>query len=117
MSTSFMIEGFDDIFDEIKNMEISTSKKRKVLNQVGDVLVDGIEPHLPKRTGRYRKELAKHIRQLDEGLSVVVNSNAFYDIFEEFGTSKSKKNVGSFEKGVNSVADKAAEIAIKELIT
>ena len=116
MSATYKVEGFDDFFDEVANMEISTTKKRRVLNEVGDVFVKGIEPYLPKRSGRYRRMLAKHIKQLDEGLSVVVNSKAYYDVFDEFGTSQSKKSVGSFERGVNAVADKAVETAMKGLI-
>lgn len=115
MRARYEIDGFDDFFDEIKNMEISDTKKRKALRTVGDVLIKGIEPNLPKRTGGYRKELKKRITQTDEGMSVIVNSSKFYDIFQEFGTSQQKSNVGSFEKGVNQSADKAVETAIKEL--
>jgi HK97 gp10 family phage protein len=115
MSTSYKVDGFDDFFDEITDMEISDTKKKKALKAVGNVLIDGIEPNLPKKTGRYRKGLKQSIRQTEEGMSVIVTSNKFYDMFQEYGTSKQKANVGSFEKGVTQSADKAVQTAIKEL--
>ncbi len=116
MSASYQIDGMDDFFDELENMEISDSKKRKALNSAGDILVEEIRLYLPKRSGKYREELGKKITNLDEGLSVVVNSRKFYDVFQEFGVSNQEnKNLGSFEKGVNHCADKVIETIVKEL--
>lgn len=116
MSATYEINGFDDIFEELKNMEISDIKKKRALNAGGDILEEGIRPNLPKRTGKYQRSTKKQIKRLDEGLSVIVKSAAWWDIFQEYGTSRSKKNVGSFEKGVNQSADKAVQAIIKELI-
>lgn len=115
MSARYEIKGFDDFFDKIKDMEISDIKKRRALRGAGEVLIKGIEPNLPKRTGGYRKELKQKIKQTDEGMSVIVSSSKFYDIFQEYGTSQQKANVGSFAKGVNQSADKAVETVVKEL--
>lgn len=115
MANSIEIVGLDDFFDEIKNMEISDSKKRKALNKCGDILLEGIEPSAPKRTGKLRKGLKKQVRKTDEGMSVIVSTSSFYDVFQEFGTSQSKKNVGFFEKGVRSKENEAVRTVIEEL--
>jgi HK97 gp10 family phage protein len=115
MSASYEIEGIDDLFDELKDMEISDAKKKKALRDCGDILVDGIKPNLPKRSGKFRDSVKRRIVRLDVGLSVVVSSGKFYDVFQEYGTSQQKSNVGTFEKGVTSSQDKAVEAVIKEL--
>lgn len=115
MSATYEIIGFDDIFEELKRMEISESRKRSALNNAGDILEEGIKPNLPRKSGKYQETTEKQIKRLDEGLSVIVKSKAWWDIFQEYGTSKQKKNIGSFEKGVNQSADKAVQAIIKEL--
>jgi hypothetical protein len=40
----------------------------------------------------------------------------FYDVLQEFGTSKSKKNVGFFERSVNKTEKEAIQILANELL-
>jgi HK97 gp10 family phage protein len=115
MSNTIHIVGIDDFFDELKNMEISDAKKRRALKKCGDILIDGIEPSVPKRTGRLRKGLKKTIKKTDEGMSVIVSTSSFYDVFQEFGTSQDKSNVGFFEKAVRAKQSEAVSAVIEEL--
>jgi HK97 gp10 family phage protein len=100
---------------DIENMEISDKKKRKALNKCGDILIEGIKPVTPKRTGRLREGMRKQVKKTDEGMSVIVSTSSFYDIFQEYGTSRDKSNVGFFGNAVSKVADKAVNAVIEEL--
>lgn len=116
MSASFKIEGFEDIFDMLDEMETTEQDKRRALNKAGDILKNSIEPSLSKRTGKLQKSVKKNIKRFDGEIGVMVHAGKFYDVFEEFGTSFASHNVGAFEKAVDNVAEEVVETVIKELL-
>lgn len=109
------IKGFDDIFKDLDDMNISDSRKRKALNNSAEIIRSAVEENSPVRTGRMKRSWKKSIKRFDGNLGFEVRGNTVQDIVNELGSSKNKKHVGFFSKAVDKTADKAVKIIIKEV--
>lgn len=109
------IEGLDEFTNMLENMTIDEADEKKAMRNAIKPIAEEIEKNTPKRTGRLAK-LSKTVKK--EGFATVgiVRTKVFYDIFQEFGTSKQKKNVGYFDRSVKNVENEALNILSKELL-
>lgn len=110
------LQGFEELENLLQDMTIDEYDEKKAIKKAIDIIANEVEKNTPMgATGRL-KRLKKTVKK--EGLATVgiIKMGAFYDIFQEFGTSKSKKNVGFFERSVNKTQDQAVEILSNELL-
>lgn len=89
------------------NMVFSSLDKRKAVKAGINVIAEGLEKDTPKGATGELAEVKITVREKDLATEGLARSKAFYDIFQEFGTSEQKANVGYFERSVNSNSNKA----------
>lgn len=110
------IKGFDDIFKELDDMNISDKKKRRVFRDSSEVIKQAIEDNSPVRSGKMQKRWKSTIKRFDGNLGFEIKGNTVQDIENEFGSSKNKKHIGFFSNAVDKTADKAVNIIIKGVL-
>lgn len=114
MSMDLELDGFDDLIEEINKLDISKTKERKILKAGGEIIKEAMEKDIAVDTEKSKRSIKSSIRNSDEGLESVTKVNNWYYTFDEWGTSKNKKNVGKIEKAVDNVVDKVYKIASEE---
>lgn len=96
------LEGWEDLEKTIQELTLTPAEEKSAMQKAIKPVAKALEANTPKgRTKRLSK--VKTIVKSD-GFSVVgiVGSEAFYDIFQNYGTSKQKRNVGYFDKAIDS---------------
>lgn len=114
--TGIELEGFEEFESMLQDMTIDEADERKALRKSIKIIASEVEKNTPVgATGRLKK---LKIKVKKEGLATVgsFSMGAFYDKFQEFGTSKSKKNVGFFERSVNKTQNEVINTLTKELL-
>jgi HK97 gp10 family phage protein len=116
MADGIEVEGMDEFTDMLEDMTIDEADEKKAMRKAIKPIADEVERNSPVGYTGKLKKISKTVKK--EGLATVgiVRTKVFYDIFQEFGTSTQKKNVGYFERSVNSTKDEATGILAKELL-
>ena len=98
------------LFEEITEVEV-----KKVLNKIGDVVVDKMQSDIAVDTSNAQKSVKKHIKKLDGGWGVTVYPSTRYYYYQEVGTKKDKKNIGRLLGAIVDTQSECFEIA-KEVL-
>ncbi|AUM89168.1 hypothetical protein RSJ15_16210 [Clostridium botulinum] len=116
MNNGIEIEGMEEFTNMLENMTLGEADERKAVRLAIEPIANEIEKNTTKRSGKLSK-ISKTVKK--EGLATVgiVKTKQFYDIFEEFGTSMSKHNVGYFDRSVKNTEGEAISILAKELLS
>ena len=101
------LEGFEDIFSTLDDMDISDKKKKKALKSGVEIVRQAVIDNSPVRTGRMKKRWKARIRRIDGDLGFEVKGDTVEDIYNEFGSSGNKKHIGFFSNAVDGVTEKA----------
>lgn len=110
------IRGFEDIFKDLDDMNISDRKKRVALKEGSEIVKQAIIDNSPVATGKMKNRWKSTIKRFDGDLGFEVKGDTVQDIENEFGSSKNKKHIGFFSKAVDKVSDKAVNIIANEVI-
>lgn len=110
------IEGFEDIFKDLDDMNISDTKKKKALRSGAEIVLKSVVDNSPVRTGRMKKRWKSRIRRIDGDLGFEVKGDTLEDIYNEFGSSKNKEHIGFFSKAVDKVSDRAVQTIVNEVL-
>lgn len=110
------IKGFDELFENLDDMNISDKKKRAALKGSAEIIRQAVENASPVRSGRMKKSWKASIKRFDGNLGFEVRGNTQQDIENEFGSSKNKKHVGFFSRAVDSKSDEAVRNIIKGVL-
>lgn len=114
MADGVELEGFEDLTELFKDLEITEQEERAALNTIGNMAKDSVDDNIPKKSEEMKKSVKKTIKRTDDGdLGVEVKITKFYAPFQEYGTSQQKHNVGFFDRSINNIIDKAIEEAKK----
>lgn len=115
MANGIELEGMEEFTDMLVDMTLDEADEKKAIREAIKPIAEEIEKNTTKRTGKLSK-LSKTVKR--DGLATVgiIKTKTFYDIFEEFGTSNGKHNIGYFDRSVKNTEDKALEILAKELL-
>ena len=89
------------LFEEITEVEV-----KKVLNKIGDVVVDKMQSDIAVDTSNAQKSVKKHLKRLDDGWGVTVYPSTRYYYYQEVGTKYQKKNIGRL---LSAIIDTQAE--------
>lgn len=113
--SSIEIEGMDEFTELLEEMTITEEDSKKAMRAAIKPIKEGLEKDTPKDTGKLAKV---KISVKSNHLSTIgtVRLGAWWDKFQEFGTSFQKKNVGFFERSTNRTQDEAVETLGKELL-
>jgi HK97 gp10 family phage protein len=110
------IKGFDDIFNDLEDMNISDKRKRRALKEGSEIVKQAIIDNSPVSSGRMKKRWKSTIKRFDGNLGFEVKGDTVQDIENEFGSSKNKKHIGFFSKAVDKVSNKAVNIIANEVL-
>lgn len=110
------LEGFEDIFSTLDDMNISDKKKKEALKSGADIVRQAVIDNSPVRTGRMKKRWKANIRRIDGDLGFEVNGDTLEDIYNEFGSADNKKHIGFFSNAVDGVTDKAIKTIVKGVL-
>ena len=89
------------LFEEITEVEV-----KKVLNKIGDVVVDKMQSDIAVDTANAQKSIKKHLKRMDGGWGVAIYPSTRYYYYQEVGTKKDKKNIGRL---LGAIVDTQAE--------
>lgn len=110
------IKGFEDIFKDLDDMDISDKKKRKALKEGAEIVMQAVIDNSPEASGQMKKRWKSTIKRFDGNLGFEIKGDTVQDIENEFGSSKNKKHIGFFSNAVDKVSDKAVNIIAKGVL-
>lgn len=110
------IRGFEDIFKDLDDMNISDKKKRAALKEGAEIVKQAVIDNSPVATGNMKKRWKSNIKRFDGNLGFEIRGDTVEDIYNEFGSSDNKKHIGFFSKAVDKVSDKAVKIIANEML-
>ena len=98
------------LFEEITEVEV-----KKVLNKIGDVVVDKMQSDIAVDTTNAQKSIKKHLKRMDGGWGVAIYPSTRYYYYQEVGTKYQKKNIGRLLGAIVDTQAECFEIA-KEVL-
>ena len=110
---NFSITGAQEalkLFEEVTEVEV-----KKVLNKIGDVVVDKMQSDIAVDTANAQKSVKKHLKRVDGGWGVAIYPSTRYYYYQEVGTKKDKKNIGRLLGAIVDTQAECFEIA-KEVL-
>ncbi|KOY66359.1 HK97-gp10 family putative phage morphogenesis protein [Clostridium sporogenes] len=115
MADGIEIEGMEEFTEMLENMTIDEADETKVVRKGIEVVAKQVESNTPVLTGKLKK-IKKSVKK--EGFATVgtVKLGAWWDLFQEFGTSQQKYHVGFFDRAVKGSENEAIEVVAKELL-
>lgn len=109
---SLEIEGFEE-FEKFlsEDMVLDEATKKKSVRAGITKIGKSIEKYSPE--GKTKKLKVVKIKVKNTGLAIEGSaaSGAFYDVFQNFGTSEQKANVGYFDRAFDDASGEAMEAA------
>ncbi len=110
------IRGFEDIFKDLDDMNISDKKKRNALKIGAEIVRQSVVDNSPVLTGTMKKRWKSNIKRFDGNLGFEIRGDTIQDIENEFGSSKNKKHIGFFSNAVDKVSDEAVNTMAKGVL-
>ncbi|MDI9215999.1 HK97-gp10 family putative phage morphogenesis protein [Clostridium tertium] len=106
------IEGLDDVIKMLENIEIDDFKETMLLNEC-KTLTKEIKDNQKVLTGSQYKGWRGSVRKIEGKKHFVISNDDFSWIFENFGTSKAKHNVGYVDRAISSKIDEVKQSMIE----
>lgn len=113
---SVEIDGFDELEGLLQDMTITPAAEKKAMKKALEPIYEEVIKNAPESTGDLKRQIKTSVKKEDFATIGTVKLGAWYSIFNEFGTSRSKKNIGFFERSVNNSKDQAIRILTEELL-
>lgn len=113
---SIEIDGFDDLEELLQDMTITPADEKKAMKKALEPIYEEVMNNAPDSSGDLKRQIKTSVKKEDFATVGTVKLGAWYSAFNEFGTSKSKKHIGFFERSVNSTKDQAIKILTEELL-
>lgn len=106
---SVEVEGMKEFEELLQDMVLDVNAKKKAVKAGIDIVAKSIENNSPKgKTGKLSK-IKTSTKDIVLGVEGTAHAKAFYDVFENFGTSQQKAHVGYFDRAVQDSTDEAIE--------
>ncbi|MDK0615903.1 HK97-gp10 family putative phage morphogenesis protein [Clostridium perfringens] len=116
MSATIELEGFEEVEELLRDLELDESTKKKAVKVGLNIIADSIESNSPKKTGRLSK-IKRKVENTGLAIEGTANSTAFYDKFQDIGTSQQKAHVGYFDRAVDSSINEAIKASTEVLFS
>lgn len=110
------ISGLDDVVNMLENMEIDDFKETMLLNECKPFIGE-IKSNQTILTGSQYEGWRGSVKKIDGKKHFVVSNDDFTWIFENWGTSFSKHNVGYVDRAIDSKIDEVKKSMIKVIET
>lgn len=113
------VDGLEEFEKLLQNMSLNIIDKRKAIKAGIKVIARNLEKDTPKGPTGILSKIKVSVKEKDLATEGVARSIAFYDVFQEYGTSEQKENLGYFERSVeqnkNNALDQVAEVIFKKM--
>ena len=116
MSDGIEIDGMEEFETMLQEMTVSEEDEKKAMRKAIKPVKDALERDSPHgATGKLSK-IKTTVKKEDLATVGILRAGAWWDRYQEFGTSKQKKNVGYFARLVDGNKDKTMKILADELL-
>lgn len=119
MAGTIELEGFEEFQEFIEDMSLDSTTKKQAVRAGIKVIGAGLENDTPVGPTGELSEIKISVKENNLAVEGTAKSNAFYDIFQNFGTSKQKAHVGYFDRSVESntgeAISKVSEVIFKKM--
>ncbi|WP_019850629.1 HK97-gp10 family putative phage morphogenesis protein [Desulfitobacterium sp. PCE1] len=110
------IDGFEELEQALQEMTITEADEKRAMKKALEPIYEEVMRNAPESKGNLKRQIKTSVKREDFSTVGKVRLGVWYSKFNEFGTSQSKKNVGFFERSVNSTKDQAIKILTEELL-
>lgn len=115
MSSTIELEGYEEFEEYVKNMSLDLTVKKQAIRSGIKVIGQGLEKDTPAGpTGKLAK-IKISVKENALATEGTAKSNAFYDVFQNFGTSEQKSHVGYFDRSVEENTEEAISKVAKTI--
>ncbi|MCE9677515.1 hypothetical protein LPC27_17180 [Paraclostridium bifermentans] len=119
MAGNIELEGMEEFEEFVKSMALDTTIKRQAIRSGINVIGKGLENDTPAGPTGELAEIKISVKENALATEGTAKSKAFYDIFQNFGTSEQKAHVGYFDRSVEGntqeAISKVAETIFKKM--
>ncbi|OXX82673.1 hypothetical protein AVM15_17055 [Paraclostridium benzoelyticum] len=119
MSGTIELDGLDEFQEFIEDMSLDIPTKKQSVRAGIKVIGDGIQNDTPIGPTGELSEIKITVKEINLSVEGVAKSNAFYDVFQNFGTSEQKAHVGYFDRSVENNTEEAikkvAEVIFRKM--
>ncbi|MGL5558811.1 MAG: hypothetical protein ACRDC3_06635 [Paraclostridium dentum] len=119
MSGTIELDGFDEFQEFIEDMSLDIGTKRQAIRSGIKVIGKGLENDTPPGPTGELAEIKISVKENALATEGTAKSKAFYDVFQNFGTSEQKAHVGYFDRSVEGntqeAISKVAETIFKKM--
>lgn len=109
--------GFDELESLVQEMTVTDLDERKAMKAAIEIPYEATQKVTPVRTNTMKKSEVMQVKKEDFATVGIVRYGVFWDIFNEFGTSKDKRNVGFFERAINGSQDETLNVLAQILLS
>lgn len=107
MSGTIELDGLDEFQEFVEDMALDITTKRKAVRQGIKVIAKGLEEDTPVGSTGELSEIEISVKESNLAVEGTAKSKAFYDVFQNYGTSEQKSNVGYFDRSVENHQEEA----------
>ncbi|MGL4569637.1 MAG: HK97-gp10 family putative phage morphogenesis protein [Clostridium sp.] len=105
------LEGFEEFENLLGDMSLSFSDKRRAVKKGITLIGEELEKDTPVGESGKLSKIKISVKEIELATEGTARSNAFYDVFQNFGTSEQKAHVGYFDRSV----EKNTSAAVSEV--
>lgn len=110
------LEGMEELNKLLEKMTLTEVDERKAVSAALVPIKEAVEKHTPVDTGDLKKSIRTQVAK-EQGQTVgKVIMGEYYGKFQEYGTSRQKRNVGFFARGVREGKKDAMEVLKNEIL-
>lgn len=106
------MDGFDKAVNMLEGMIIDDFKETELLKKCKPI-TEEIKANQTVLTGSQYEGWRDSVKKIDGNKNFVISNDDFSWVFENFGTSISKHNIGYVDRAVNSKIDEVTESMIE----
>lgn len=107
MPSTIELEGFEEFEQYVKSMALDATIKKQAIRSGIKVIGEGLENDTPRGPTGELAKIKISVKENALATEGTAKSEAFYDIFQEYGTSEQKAHVGYFDRSVEENTEEA----------
>lgn len=104
--SNIIVDGFDEIFTELDDMDISDYKKRNALKSAAEIGQEVASDASYRRTGKLSESWKVKATRVDGNIGYRVYSSSTWDIYNELGSPTNRKHIGFFTNAIDTNMDR-----------
>lgn len=113
---SIEVKGLDELIKYTEDMTLKPSEEKAAMKMALAPAKAKLEADTPKGYTKKLSQIKEKITREDFATVGKLSLGAWWDIFNEYGTSRTKKHVGFFERSINDTQDIVLSILTTNLL-